>query len=227
MATILLIDNDSPNGAALAGALTSHGFRVDWRHDDTGTQATAMSGEYDLVAFGEMNAGIDVTLDLLVALREAGQRMPVVLISGHIDVEQRIRLLRVGGDDYILKPFHLEEVVARFEVLLRRTAACVSAPRETLLRVGPIELDLLNRTIRCDDRSEPLQPTEFRLMEYMMRHAGQTLTRTRLFEAVWGYHFNPGTNLVDVHVGQLRKKIHGLAPRPLLRTVRGAGYAFG
>src|ERR1700744_1331452 len=214
MATILLIDNDSHNGAALAGALTSHGFRVDWRHDDSGTQAAALDGEYDLVAFGEMNAGIDATLDLLAALREADRHMPVVLISSHIDVEQRIRLLRAGGDDYILKPFHLEEVVARFEVLLRRTAATTSASRETLLRVGPIELDLLNRTIRCDDRSQPLQPTEFRLMEYMMRHAGQTLTRTRLFEAVWGYHFNPGTNLVDVHVGQLRKKIHGLVPSP-------------
>jgi two-component system, OmpR family, response regulator len=227
MATILLVDNDSPNGAALAGALVSHGFRVDWKPDGIDARSAAMSGEHDLVAFGQMDADLDTTLDLLVALREAGLRMPVALICGHIDVEQRIRLLRAGGDDYILKPFHLEEVVARFEVLLRRTIANVPASRETLLRVGPIELDLLNRTIRCEDRSEPLQPTEFRLMEYMMRHAGQTLTRTRLFEAVWGYHFNPGTNLVDVHIGQLRKKIHGLVPRPLLKTVRGAGYAFG
>jgi two-component system OmpR family response regulator len=227
MATILLVDNDSLNGAALAGALATHGFRVDWRRDGPAARAAAMSGEHDLVAFGQMDTDLDATLNLLVTLRDADLRMPVVVICDQIDVEQRIRLLRAGGDDYILKPFHLEEVVARFEVLLRRTVAFVAASRETLLRVGPIELDLLNRTIRCDDRSEPLQPTEFRLMEYMMRHAGQTLTRTRLFEAVWGYHFNPGTNLVDVHIGQLRKKIQGLVPRPLLKTVRGAGYAFG
>jgi two-component system OmpR family response regulator len=227
MATILLIDNDSHNGAALSGALAAHGFRVEWKRDNVDIRATVLSGAHDLIAFGQMDAGIDTTLDLLAALREAGRQMPVVLICDRIDVEQRIRLLRMGGDDYILKPFHLEEVVARFEVMLRRTVASAAVSRETMLRVGSVELDLLTRTIRCDDRTQALQPTEFRLMEYMMRHAGQTLTRTRLFEAVWGYHFNPGTNLVDVHIGQLRKKIHGIMPLPLLRTVRGAGYAFG
>jgi two-component system, OmpR family, response regulator len=226
MAKILLIENDPSYGAALVDALDAHGFRVDWKRDGIDGQAAALRGEHDLVALGRLNPSLDA-VQVLSMLRDAGLQMPVVVFSEDNDVEQRIRVLRTGGDDYIVKPFHREEVMARFEVLLRRSIPGGYALRETTLRVGPIELDLLSRTIRADNRIQPLQPTEFRLMEYMMRNSGQTLTRTRLFEAVWGYHFNPGTNLVDVHIGQLRKKIHGLVHRPLLRTVRGAGYALG
>lgn len=225
MATILLIENDLTYGASLAGALETDGFSVDWKRDGVDGQALAISGAHDLIAIGQLPVGLD-SLDVLVAIRVAGLQAPVVLLGADV-VERRVRALRAGADDYIVKPFHNDEVIARFEVLLRRSAGVTVSLRETTLRVGPIELDLLSRTMRCENRMQPLQPTEFRLMEYMMRHAGQTLTRTRLFEAVWGYHFNPGTNIVDVHVGQLRKKIRGLIQRPVLKTVRGAGYAFG
>lgn len=225
MATILLIEGDLNYGASLAGALESEGFSVDLKRDGIDGQAAAMTGTHDLVAIGQLTAGLD-SLDMLAAIRDAGLQAPVVLLGADL-VERRVRALRAGADDYIVKPFHNDEVIARFEVLLRRSGAVTVSLRETTLRVGQIELDLLSRTIRCENRMQPLQPTEFKLMEYMMRNAGQTLTRTRLFEAVWGYHFNPGTNIVDVHVGQLRKKIRGLVQRPVLKTVRGAGYAFG
>ena len=224
MAKFLLLESDPAYGATLTGALDKDGFQVDWKRDGIDGQASALTGRHDLIAIGNLNPGLD-RIAVLTAIRAAGLQMPVVLI-GEDDVERRVRALRAGADDYIVKPYHSDEVIARFEVLLRRGTGNYSL-RETTLRVGPIELDLLDRTIKSDNRTQHLQPTEFRLMEYMMRNSGQTLTRTRLFEAVWGYHFNPGTNIVDVHIGQLRKKIKGLVPRPLLKTVRGSGYAFG
>ncbi|RKP43758.1 response regulator transcription factor [Pararobbsia silviterrae] len=225
MATLLVVESDPTFGAPLAHALTRHGHRVTWQQDGIEGRAMALSGTHELIAIGRLNPGLD-SLDMLDAIRAAALQTPVALL-GDDDLERRIRALRAGADDYVVKPFHTDEVIARFEVVLRRRPDAAFALRETTLRVGPLELDLLNRTIRCENRMEPLQPTEFRLMEYMMRHAGQTLTRTRLFEAVWGYHFNPGTNIVDVHVGQLRKKIKGLVAHPLLKTIRGSGYAFG
>lgn len=225
MATILLVEDDLAYGAALASALEGNGYLVEWKRDGVDGHVAALTGAHDLIALGHLSPGLDA-IDALQAIRQAGLQTPIVLL-GDDDVERRVRALRCGADDFVHKPFHNEEVVARFEVLMRRASGAAYVLRETMLRVGPIELDLLGRTIRCDNRMQPLQPTEFRLMEYMMRNAGQTLTRTRLFEAVWGYHFNPGTNIVDVHVGQLRKKIRDLVQRPLLKTVRGAGYAFG
>ncbi|CAM2147524.1 DNA-binding response regulator [Pararobbsia alpina] len=225
MPTILLIESDPTYGASLAGALERDGFAVEWKRDGIDGQAAALTGRHDLIAIGVLHPDLD-SLDTLLAIRASGLQGPVVLL-GEDSVERRVRALRGGADDYIVKPYHNDEVIARFEVLLRRSGGLTVSLRETTLRVGPIELDLLSRTIRCENRMQPLQPTEFRLMEYMMRNSGQTLTRTRLFEAVWGYHFNPGTNIVDVHVGQLRKKIKGLIQRPLLKTVRGAGYALG
>ncbi|HTJ92052.1 MAG TPA: response regulator transcription factor, partial [Pararobbsia sp.] len=196
MATILLIETDPTYGASLAGALEQDGFAVEWKRDGIDGQAVALAGSHDLIAIGVFHPELD-SIDALRAVRAAGLQTPVVLL-GVDQVERRVRALRSGADDYIVKPYHNDEVIARFEVLLRRSTGTTYSLRETTLRVGPIELDLLSRTIRCENRMQPLQPTEFRLMEYMMRNAGQTLTRTRLFEAVWGYHFNPGTNIVDV-----------------------------
>ncbi|HEV7392354.1 MAG TPA: response regulator transcription factor, partial [Burkholderiales bacterium] len=139
------------------------------------------------------------------------------------DVDERVRGLRAGGDDYLTKPFVPEELTVRLEVLLRRRQA-PPAEQETMLCVGPLELNLISRKVKRDGDEIILLPTEYRVLEFMMRHAGQTLTRTMLFEAVWGYHFDPGTNLVDVHMGRLRKKVDPPGAKPLIQTVRGSGY---
>jgi two-component system OmpR family response regulator len=131
--------------------------------------------------------------------------------------------LRAGGDDYLTKPFDPEEMTARLEVLLRRSQT-PTTQFETTLRVGPLELDLISRKVQRDGEEIVLLPTEYRVLEFMMRHAGQTITRTMLFEAVWGYHFDPGTNLIDVHMGRLRKKIDPPGVKQMIQTVRGSGY---
>jgi two-component system OmpR family response regulator len=136
-------------------------------------------------------------------------------------VDARVRGLRAGGDDYLTKPFAPEELAARVEVLLRRSAGA----RDTALRVGDLELDLIARSARRNGAVLDLLPLEFRLLEYLMRHAGQVLTRTMIFEAVWGYHFDPGTNVIDVHIGRLRRKVDAAGFEPLINTVRGCGYA--
>jgi len=144
------------------------------------------------------------------------------MVSALSDVDERIRGLRAGGDDYMTKPFASEELAARLEVLLRRRRA---APREMSLTVADLELDLISRAARRAGAEIRLMPTEYRLLEYMMRNSGQILTRTMIFEAIWGYHFDPGTNLIDVHLGRLRRKIDRPGLNPLIHTVRGSGYA--
>jgi DNA-binding response OmpR family regulator len=146
-------------------------------------------------------------------------------MSAMSDVDQRIQGLRAGGDDYLTKPFSPDEMFARVEVLLRRRPRHAKA--ETMLRNGALELDLVRRKVTHRQRELDLQPTEFRVLEFMMRHTGQVLTRTMIFEAVWGCRFDPGTNLIDVHVGRLRKKVEMPGERPLIRTIRGSGYLFG
>lgn len=137
-----------------------------------------------------------------------------------------MRGLRAGGDDYLTKPFDPEEMAARLEVLLRRSQTA-PAPFATTLTVGPLRLDLISRKVFRDGDEIALLPTEYRVLEYMMRNAGQTITRTMLFEAVWGYHFDPGTNLIEVHMGRLRKKIDPPDAKQMIQTVRGAGYILG
>ena len=161
-------------------------------------------------------------LEIVTALRAAGVQTPVLMISALSDVDDRIRGLRAGGDDYLIKPFASDEMAARVEVLLRRQQA---AAIHQMLKLADLEVDLLSRSVRRNGRELSLLPTEFKLLEFMLRNSGQVLTRTMMFEAVWGYHFDPGTNLIDVHIGRLRRKIdlHGLLP--LLRTVRGSGYS--
>jgi two-component system OmpR family response regulator len=145
----------------------------------------------------------------------------VLVLSAVGEVDERVRGLRAGGDDYLTKPFAFAELCARVDALLRRSPE----PRDTMLRVNELELDLLSRTARRGRRTLELLPRELQLLEYMMRHEGHTVTRAMLFEQVWGYRFDPRTNLVDVHVGRLRRKVDGPGEPPLIRTIRGIGFA--
>jgi two-component system OmpR family response regulator len=183
-----------------------------------------MAGDYDVVTLDRMLPDLD-GLTIVATMRGVGMETPVLVMSAMSDVDQRIQGLRAGGDDYLTKPFSPEEMFARVEVLLRRRPRHAKA--ETLLRSGSLELDLVRRKVTYRQRELDLQPTEFRVLEFMMRHAGQVLTRTMIFEAVWGCRFDPGTNLIDVHVGRLRKKVETPGERPLIRTIRGSGYLFG
>jgi two-component system OmpR family response regulator len=154
-------------------------------------------------------------------LRRAGVDTPVLMISALSDVDARVRGLRAGGDDYLTKPFAPDEMAARVEVLLRRRRA--GAP-DTVLRVGDLELDLIARRARRGEVTLELLPLEFRLLEFLMRNSDQVLTRTMIFESVWGYHFDPGTNVIDVHIARLRRKVDAGGGPTLIRTVRGCGY---
>jgi two-component system OmpR family response regulator len=169
-----------------------------------------------------MLPGVD-GLTILTTLRTVGVQTPVLMLSALGDVDERIRGLRAGGDDYLTKPFDPDELVARIEVLLRRRREA-PAQSVTVLQVGALHVDLITRKVLRDGEEIALLPTEYRILEFMMRHAGQTITRTMLFEAVWGYHFDPGTNLIDVHMGRLRKKIDPPGVRTAIQTVRGSGY---
>jgi two-component system, OmpR family, response regulator len=159
-------------------------------------------------------------LTIIEALRQEQVRTPVLILSALGAIDDRVRGLRTGGDDYLTKPFAIVELLARLEALLRRPAES----RETMVRVGPLELDLIKRTARRGDRAIELLPREFRLLEYMMHRSDQLLTRAMLLEEVWNYKFVPATNLVDVHMGRLRHKVDGPDDSPMIHNVRGAGF---
>jgi len=160
-------------------------------------------------------------LAIIEALRRSGNRTPILILSALADVDERIRGLQSGGDDYLTKPFAFGELLARVDALARRGA---SGGGERLLQVGDLRMDLLSRRVTRGARAITLQPREFKLLEYLMRHANQVVTRTMLLEAVWEYNFDPQTNVVDVHISKLRQKIEVDAEPPLVRTVRNAGY---
>jgi len=161
-------------------------------------------------------------LSIISELREKGNDTPVLILSALGQVDDRVTGLRAGGDDYLPKPYAFSELNARVEVLGRRKGA--SRDADTLYRVGDLELDRLSHEVRRAGREINLQPREFRLLEYLMRHAGHVVTRTMLLENVWDYHFDPQTNVIDVHISRLRSKIEKDFDQPMLRTVRGAGY---
>jgi len=219
---VLAIEDDEITGNEIVRALQSRGYSVDWVDNGQDGMVRAISGEYDLITLDRMLPRVD-GLTILTTVRSIGIRTPVLMLSSLGDVDERVRGLRAGGDDYLTKPFDPEEMSARLEALLRRNQS-PTAPTQTTLCVGPIELDLISRKVQRDGQEIELLPTEYRVLEFMMRHAGQTVTRTMLFEAVWGYHFDPGTNLIDVHMGRLRRKIDPSGVKPLIETVRGAGY---
>jgi two-component system OmpR family response regulator len=220
MAKILAIEDDPTTRREIVTELEAHGFAVEGTGDGHEGLARAVSGEFDAVILDRMLPGPD-GLMIVRAMREAAIDIPVLMVSALGEVDERIRGLRAGGDDYMTKPFASEELAARLEVLLRRRGA---PPPDTVLRVADLELDLISRMAHRAGQEIRLMPTEFRLLEFMMRNSGQTLTRTMMFEAIWNYRFDPGTNLIDVHLGRLRRKVDRPGLPPLIHTVRGAGY---
>jgi two-component system OmpR family response regulator len=222
IARVLTIEDDPLTANEIVAELEKSGFDVHWVNNGTDGLARALSGGYDLIMLDWMLPGLD-GLTILTTLRTVGIQTPVLMLSALGDVDERVRGLRAGGDDYLTKPFNPSELVARLEVLLRRCRE-VPALNVITLRAGPLEVDLISRKVTRDGVAIVLLPTEFRILEFMMRHCGQVITRTMLFEEVWGYHFDPGTNLIDVHMGRLRKKIDLPDMPPVIQTVRGSGY---
>ena len=196
------------------------GHTVDVCGDGESGLNQARSGDYDALVVDRMLPGMD-GLKLLKSYRDGGGRAPALFLSALGEVDHRVEGLQAGGDDYLVKPYAPSELVARVEALGRRATGDIPT---TKLTVGGLEMDLLARTVTRDGVKIDLQPREFRLLEFLMRHAGQVVTRTMLLEKVWDYHFDPQTNVIDVHVSRLRGKIDKDFERPLLHTVRGAGY---
>ena len=217
---LLIIEDDRESADYLAKAFREVGYVADLAGDGEEGLALAESGDYDVLVVDRMLPKRD-GLSLIGLLREKGNRTPVLILSALGQVDDRIKGLRAGGDDYLPKPYSFAELLARVEVLSRRRGG---PAEETTYRVGDLELDRLShRVVRGKDELT-LQPREFRLLEYLMKHAGQVVTRTMLLENVWDYHFDPQTNVIDVHISRLRSKIDKGFERPLLHTIRGAGY---
>ncbi|OQW46506.1 MAG: DNA-binding response regulator [Proteobacteria bacterium SG_bin6] len=220
-AKILLIEDDDATAAYIAKGLGEAGFTVDRADNGRDGLFLASDGSFDAIVLDRMLPAME-GMAVLGALRAAGIATPVLILSALGTPEDRVRGLTSGADDYLVKPFTFAELLARLNLLLRRAGGGGPAP-VTKLMVGELEMDLLARKVRRAGRVVDLQPREFRLLEYLMRHADQVVTRTMLLEGVWDYHFDPGTNVIDVHISRLRKKIDEGA-RPMLHTVRGAGY---
>src|ERR1700756_398703 len=221
MARVLVVEDDVQTAAEIAAALGDSGFDVDCAH--TGREGLLKAGAdtYEAIVLDRMLPGGVDGLTVLSTLRTVGVEAPVLILSALSAVDDRVRGLKAGGDDYLTKPFEFLELTARIDALLRRRHGL---QRETMLRVGDLELDLLEHMARRSGAPIELLPREFRLLEYLMRHAGQVVTRTMLFEEVWHYHYDEPTNVIDVHVSKLRRKIERPGAPPLIQTIRGAGY---
>ncbi|WP_349360100.1 response regulator transcription factor [Stappia sp.] len=217
---ILIVEDDLEAANYLAKALREAGHVVDHAADGEAGSEMAGAAPYDVLVVDRMLPKRD-GLSVISGLRSAGNHTPVLVLSALGQVDDRVTGLRAGGDDYLAKPYAFSELLARVEALGRR-------PRqqeiETRYTVGDLTLDRLSHTVTRAGRDIPLQPREFKLLEYLMQHAGQVVTRTMLLEHVWEYHFDPQTNVIDVHISRLRGKIDKEFDTPLLHTVRGAGY---
>ncbi|GLS32939.1 two-component system, OmpR family, response regulator [Mesorhizobium albiziae] len=217
---ILVIEDDREAADYLQKALSEAGHTAHLASDGEMGFAIADTNEYDVLVVDRMLPRRD-GLSVIAELRAHGNTTPVLILSALGEVDDRVTGLRAGGDDYLTKPYAFSELLARVEVLNRRAGA---KEVETVYRSGDLELDRLSHTVRRSGKEITLQPREFRLLEYLMRHAGQVVTRTMLLENVWDYHFDPQTNVIDVHVSRLRGKIEKGFESPVLHTVRGAGY---
>ena len=217
---ILVVEDDEETAREIVSCLTLSGFRPEHACDGALALERLACGGFDAVTLDRMLPGSN-GLDVLHVLRERGSDVPVLMVSALSDVDDRVTGLRAGGDDYLVKPFAPAELVARLEVLLRRRRR---GDRETSLHVADLTLDLIRHEAQRAGETIELLPMEFKLLEFLMRNSGHILSRRLIFESVWGYYFDPGTNLIDVHMGKLRRKIDMVGREPLFITERGVGY---
>ncbi|MBV1705836.1 MAG: response regulator transcription factor [Hyphomicrobiales bacterium] len=218
---LLVIEDDRETAAFLVKSFREVGHVADSAFNGLDGYALARDGDYDVLIIDRMLPKLD-GLSLIGGLREQKIETPILILSALGQVDDRVKGLRAGGDDYLAKPYSFSELLARVEVLMRRRQP--AGGDSTALRAGPLVLDRMSRTLSRSGREIALQPREFRLIEYLMKHAGQVVTRTMLLEHVWDYHFDPQTNVIDVHISRLRAKIDKGEDEPCLQTVRGAGY---
>jgi two-component system, OmpR family, response regulator len=219
---ILVIEDDKDVASFIRNGLVQAGCNVDHAGNGRDGLFLATTESYDALIVDRMLPGID-GLTVIRTLRASSNTTPVLILSALGEVDDRVKGLKAGGDDYLVKPFAFSELLARLEALARRSKTSSDAPA-TVLKAGDLEMDLLRREVRRAGKAIDLQPREFQLLEFLLRHVGQVVTRTMLLEGVWDYHFDPQTNVIDVHISRLRSKIDKGFERPLLHTVRGAGY---
>ena len=217
---LLLIEDDTQVAAEIIAALGDRGYTVEHQADGRHGQEAALLGDHAVIVTDRMLPGVD-GLDIVTHLRRAGKSTPVLVLSALDSVDERVKGLRAGGDDYLGKPFNIEELVARVDSLQRRAASSAL----TRLRVDDLELDLLERRASRGGQRIELTGREFRLLEFLARHTGQVVTRAMLLQGVWDIHYDPQTNVVDVHVSRLRQAVDKDFERPLIHTVRGVGYS--
>ena len=218
---LLLVEDNERVSRFIVKGLQDAGHTVDHAPNGHDGLQLATSHVYDVIIMDRMLPSQADGLTIIETVRTAGIRTPILILSALSTVEERIHGLKSGGDDYLTKPFAFGELLARLDALVRRTQ---ENPKDTSLVVGDLHMDLLTRKVTRGQQSLSLQPREFKLLEYLMRHANQVVTRTMLIENVWEYNFDPQTNVIDVHISKLRQRIDAEFDRPLLRTVRNAGY---
>jgi two-component system OmpR family response regulator len=217
---ILIMEDDVAAAEAIIKGLADAGHEAPHAPDGEAGLEAARGGGFDVLVVDRMMPKVD-GLTAVSSLRREGDATPVLFLSALGEIDDRVTGLKAGGDDYLVKPFAFAELIARVEALCRRKD---TGGQATLLKVGDLELDLIARTVHRAGVEIDLQPREFQLLEFLMRHAGRSVTRTMLLEKVWEYHFDPQTNVIDVHISRLRSKIDKGFDRPMLQTVRGAGY---
>lgn len=220
---ILVIEDDKEVSTYLSKGLKENGHVVDAASNGRDGLFMATTESYDLLIVDRMLPELD-GLTLIKTLRGAGKHTPVLILSALGEVDDRVKGLRAGGDDYLVKPFAFAELLARAEILARRNMPTTNAESDATLASGEVVVDLLSRKVLRAGKAVDLQPREFRLLAYLMKHKGQVVTRTMLLENVWDYHFDPQTNVIDVHISRLRRKLEQGSETPFIRTVRGAGY---
>jgi two-component system OmpR family response regulator len=220
---ILVVEDEPETAGQIVESLQSSGYCVDLAVNGNDALERARSSAYAVMAVDRLLPDAD-GIHVVRALRADGISTPALIISALGEIDDRVRGLRAGGDDYLVKPFAFAELLARVEALARRSATVM---KETVLRVGDLELDLMSRTAHRDGRTIELLPREFQLLEYLVRNEGSVVSRAMLLQNVWDLHFDPATNIIDVYVGRLRRKIDGQQAYPLIHTVRGVGYRVG
>jgi two-component system, OmpR family, response regulator len=217
---ILVIEDDRETAEQLVDSLATNGYQVDLAVDGHDGLARGRSADYAVMTIDRMLPGID-GIGIIRQLREDGIVTPALIVSALGEVDDRVRGLRAGGDDYLVKPFAFAELLARVEALARRSDTVV---KETVLRVGDLEIDLVSRTVKRNNLEIELLPREFQLLEYLVRNQGQVVPRAMLLQHVWDLHFDPTTNIIDVYVGRVRRKVDGKQAYPLIHTIRGIGF---